>query len=244
MESRLIRLSKLLSERGICSRREADVYIEAGQVLVDGEVVSQLGTKVSPDVSVELLDSAKEKQKQKITIILNKPVGFVSTQPEKGYVAAITLIRKENQDKRQKKLSFSSFRLNKLSVCGRLDIDSKGLLVFTQDGVIAKQLIGSDSSVEKEYIVRVEGEITSDALSGLSHGLMLDDKVLKKAKVEKVKDGLLRIILKEGKKRQIRRMCELVGLKVISLKRVRVGKILLGELPLGNWRYLKPGEEF
>lgn len=226
-----------MSERGICSRREADRYIEAGQVRVNGEIVSTLGAKFSEEVKIELLLKAQQIQKEKVTIILNKPIGFVSTQPEKGYKAAIELITKENQADKKK---FSPSMLKGLSVAGRLDIDSKGLLILTQDGVLAKQLIGPDSNVEKEYLVRIEGNITEKILNQLRFGLRLEGKPLKAAKVEILKPNLLKIILTEGKKRQIRKMCELVGLQVIGLKRVRIGKILLGDLPEGKWRFLSP----
>ena len=134
--------------------------------------------------------------------------------------------------------------LKNLAPAGRLDVDSTGLLVFTQDGRIARQLIGEDSAVSKEYLVRVEGEIIDNGLALLNHGLSLDDKALKPAKVSWQNDDQLRFVLHEGKKRQIRRMCELVGLQVVGLKRVRVGKIMLGHLPVGQWRFLLPEEGF
>ena len=131
---------------------------------------------------------------------------------------------------------------------GRLDIDSVGLLVLTQDGRIAKQLIGEDSTVDKEYLVRVQyskpGKLPDSDLKRLNHGLILDGKALKPAKVRWQNDDQLSFTLNEGKKRQIRRMCELVGLKVIGLKRVRIGGIKLGDLPTGQWRYLRPDEQF
>jgi len=223
----MIRLSKLLSERGICSRREADRYIEQGLVLVDGEVVSTLGTKVDPDAKVSLAPSAKAKQKSKVSIVLNKPVGYVSTQPEKGYKAAIELLPPE---------------FAHLSTSGRLDIDSKGLLIFTDDGTLVKKVIGETSKVEKEYLVRVEGPITKEKIHRLRHGLYLDGKPLKHAKIDQLEVNVLRFTLQEGKKRQIRRMCEAVELKAIGLKRVRIGSILLGKLPEGEWRYLKSYE--
>jgi 23S rRNA pseudouridine2604 synthase len=223
----MIRLSKLLSERGICSRREADRYIEKGQVLVDGEVVSTLGTKVSPDARVSLAPQAQKKQKEKITLILNKPIGFVSTQPEKGYKAAIELLPPE---------------YSRLSTAGRLDIDSKGLLLFTEDGTLVKKIIGETASTEKEYLVRVEGKITEERIARLRFGLALDGKPLKEAKIDQLETNVLRFVLKEGKKRQIRRMCEAVGLKVIGLKRVRIGAIKLGKLPEGQWRRLSVSE--
>jgi 23S rRNA pseudouridine2604 synthase len=235
------RLSKILSERGICSRREADRYIEAGLILVDGSIISTLGMKVSSDASIELLPKALEKQKSKVTILLNKPIGCVSTQPEKGYRPAIELILPENQVKRG---DFHPSHLQKLSVVGRLDIDSKGLLVFTQDGTLAKALIGPESEVEKEYLVRVEGNVTREALKLIEKGLDLDGKSLKPVKLQLLEPQLLKMILVEGKKRQIRRMCEHVGLRVIYLKRVRIGNICLGDLPEGKWRYLRADEAF
>jgi 23S rRNA pseudouridine2604 synthase len=134
--------------------------------------------------------------------------------------------------------------LRGLAPAGRLDIDSSGLLVFTQDGRIAKQLIGAGSEVEKEYLVRVEGRLAVQGLALLNHGLSLDGQALKPAQVVWQNEDQLRFILREGKKRQIRRMCELVGLKVTGLKRVRIGNVKLGELPLGKWRYLGSDEAF
>lgn len=223
----MIRLSKLLSERGICSRREADRYIEQGQVLVDGEVVSTLGTKVDPNANVSLAPSAQNKQNNKVSIILNKPIGYVSTQPEKGYKAAVELLPP---------------RFDRFSTAGRLDIDSKGLLVFTEDGTLVKKLIGENSKVEKEYLVRIEGAITKEKMGRLTFGLSLDGKPLKRAKIDRLETNVLRFVLQEGKKRQIRRMCEAVGLKVIGLKRVRIGSIMLSDLPEGKWRRLRPNE--
>lgn len=231
-----IRLSKLLSQRGICSRRDADRHIEKGHVRVDGTIVDTLGTKVDPNAKVEILT-----REQPITILLHKPIGFVSTQPEKGYRAAIELIEPKNQFGDQK-VSISRFKM--LSVAGRLDIDSKGLLVLTQDGVIAKQIIGENSEMEKEYLVRFEGKLSDEKIERLRYGLSLDGKPLKRAKVSLLQPNVLQFILKEGKKRQIRRMCELVGLRVTGLKRVRVGSIKLGNLPEGKWRILEPHEAF
>ena len=134
--------------------------------------------------------------------------------------------------------------INKLAPAGRLDIDSTGLLVFTQDGRIARSLISDNSSIEKEYLVRVNGTISKDGLKMLNYGLSIDGKKLKQASVKWLNKNQLKFILKEGKKRQIRRMCEMVGLKVIGLKRVRIGKIMLEDLPLGKWRYLSNNEFF
>lgn len=236
-----IRLSKLMAEKGICSRREADAYIEQGLVLVDGIKIDQLGTKVSPNAKITLEAKALKNQKSLATIILNKPVGYVSAQPEPQYTPAVKLITPENQwGTSKQRLKPEHFK--GLAVAGRLDIDSQGLLLFTQDGRIAKKIIGEETRVDKEYLVRVVGELPKDKLQLLRHGLELDGKKLKPAKVEWVNEDQLRFVLIEGKKRQIRRMCELVGLRVTGLKRVRVGKIRLGDLPEGKWRFLEEDE--
>jgi 23S rRNA pseudouridine2604 synthase len=139
---------------------------------------------------------------------------------------------------------FRPLHLKNLAPAGRLDIDSTGLLVLTQDGRVARQLIGENSAIEKEYLVRVEGKLDEKGLKLLNHGLSLDGKALKPARVSWQNEDQLRFILKEGKKRQIRRMCELVGLRVTGLKRVRIGKVMLGDLPPGQWRYLRRDEKF
>jgi len=240
-----MRLSKLMSQRGLCSRREADKFIEQGWVLVDGERVTELGTKVYPAQKIMLDKAAQALQLDQVTILLNKPIGYVSGQPEPGYRPAISLVnygsRFEGDRGPQR---FNPMHLRGLAPAGRLDIDSSGLLVFTQDGRIARQLIGEGSEIDKEYLVRVEGRLPPRGLALLNHGLSLDGEVLKPASVVWQNKDQLRFILREGKKRQIRRMCELVGLKVTGLKRVRIGRVRLGDLPLGKWRYLGPGETF
>jgi 23S rRNA pseudouridine2604 synthase len=244
MESKaLVRLSKLMAERGICSRREADELIALGHVYVDGLRVKELGTKVSPDVRIELSEEAKRELSKLVTVLLNKPIGYVSAQPEKDYEPAIVLLTKENYAG-EGPPPFEPRSLQGLAVAGRLDIDSQGLLVFTQDGKVAKTLIGENSPVEKEYLVRVAGELPPDKLKLLRHGLELDGVKLKPAQVEWVNEDQLRFVLTEGRKRQVRRMCEAVGLRVLGLKRVRVGAVRLGNLPEGKWRFLSPGESF
>ncbi|PKO58659.1 MAG: pseudouridylate synthase, partial [Betaproteobacteria bacterium HGW-Betaproteobacteria-17] len=170
-----VRLSKLMSERGLCSRREADSYIERGLVFVDGRRVSELGTKVDPNCAIRLDTQASAQQQQRVTLLLHKPVGYVSGQPEPGYQPAVTLIRPDTQwqDGRANQ-AFHPTHLKGLAPAGRLDIDSTGLLVLTQDGRIAKQLIGENSDIEKEYLVRVEGRLDDKGLALLNHGLSLD----------------------------------------------------------------------
>lgn len=240
-----IRLSKRMTELGLCSRREADEYIEKGWVRVDGRVISELGARVKPDQEVELDRRGQVAQDRRVTILLNKPVGYVSGQAEDGYQPASVLITEENrwaEDPSETRYLRTHHR--GLAPAGRLDIDSLGLLVFTQDGRIAKSLIGDDSHIEKEYHVRVEGSLSAEGLALLNHGLSLDGEALRPAKVSWLNEDQLRFVLREGKKRQIRRMCELVGLKVVGLKRLRIGRVMLGNLPPGQWRYLGPDERF
>jgi len=239
------RLSKRMSELGLCSRREADEWIENGWVKVDGDVMSTLGTRVSPDARIEIDAAAHRHQSESVTILLNKPVGYVSGQAEDGYQPAMVLIRPENRWPEDRTAQqWKPGHLRGLAPAGRLDIDSTGLLVFTQDGRVARRLIGHDSEVEKEYLVRVEGALAPDGLTRLNHGLELDGERLKPARVSWQNEHQLRFVLRQGKKRQIRRMCELVGLRVTGLKRVRTGSIPLGKLPVGKWRYLRADEKF
>ncbi len=244
------RLSKLMAEQGLCSRREADDWIVNGWVKVDGVIIDVLGSRVNADAEIVVSGYAKEYQAESVTILLHKPVGFVSGQAEDGYQPAIVLVHPDNEWlddpdlNQQNEKEFQRGFLHGLAPAGRLDIDSTGLLVLTQDGRIARHLIGEDSKVEKEYLVRVEGTLTDGDLTKLNHGLSLDGVALKPAKVSWQNEDQLRFVLREGKKRQIRRMCEMVGLHVVGLKRVRIGSVNLGKLPLGQWRYLRADERF
>jgi len=234
-----------MSQQGLCSRREADSYIERGWVLVDGVPVTELGTRVFPNQKITLAKAAQSRQEASVTILLNKPVGYVSAQAEKGYKPAITLITAESRFGGDRSpLRFSPVHLRGLAPAGRLDIDSTGLLVLTQDGRIAKQLIGEDAGVEKEYLVRVQGKLAANGLALLNFGLSLDGQPLKRAEAGWQNRDQLRFVLREGKKRQVRRMCELVGLTVTGLKRVRIGNVKLADLPAGQWRYLRSDERF
>ncbi len=245
-----IRLSRLMSMQGLCSRREADRFIEQGRVYVDGQQMNELGIKVYPSQSITLDAAARAEQQSLVTILLNKPVGYVSGQPEKGYLPAISLVNSHSQYRSHSVATvatatrFLPQHLRHIAPAGRLDIDSQGLMVFTQDGRIARRLIGERSTIEKEYLVRIQGKLTPDSLNLLNHGLQLDGQRLKPAKVSRLNQDQLCFILQEGKKRQIRRMCELVGLQVTGLKRVRIGQVRLADLPEGKWRYLGENEFF
>ena len=245
----LVRLSKRMSELGLSSRREADEWIARGWVRVDGQVISELGSKVLPHQVITVERQAAAEQSKRVTVLINKPMGFVSGQAEDGYTPAIALIKAENRwPEDPSPEQFHPTQLRSLVPAGRLDIDSVGLLVLTQDGRVAKTLIGQDTAIEKEYLVRVEytkeGKLPESDLKKLCFGLWMDGKALLPAKVRWQNDDQLSFTLREGKKRQIRRMCDMVGLKVVGLKRVRIGKVKLGDLPVGQWRYLRADEQF
>ena len=244
-----LRLSKRMSELGIASRREADEWIAQGWVRVDDQVVKELGSRVLPGQRVTVDAKAKYQQAQRVTVLINKPVGYVSGQAEDGYEPAVVLVTPQNQWREDHSgTRFLREHLRSLVPAGRLDIDSVGLLVLTQDGRVAKQLVGEDTDIEKEYLVRVampgDTRLPEAALALLRHGLELDGEALRPAQVEWVNDDQLRFVLRQGKKRQIRRMCEAVGLQVLGLKRVRIGTVMLGDLPTGQWRYLRMDEGF
>jgi 23S rRNA pseudouridine2604 synthase len=244
-----VRLSKRMSELGLASRREADEWIARGWVRVDGQVVSELGSRVLPGQHVTIDAPAKAAQAQLVTVLLHKPIGFVSGQAEDGYRPAKVLVTRETRWREDRSpIRFAPQHLKSLVPAGRLDIDSVGLLVLTQDGRIARQLVGEGGEIEKEYLVRVatvSGQpLPPEGLALLRHGLRLDDVALRPAEVDWINDDQLRFVLREGRKRQIRRMCEAVGLRVLGLKRVRIGGVALGHLPTGQWRYLAADERF
>ena len=243
-----VRVSKLITERGLASRREADDWIAAGWVRVAGRA-AELGQRVAPDAVIDIDPRARAEQARQVTVLLHKPMGIVSAQAEDGYEPAITLVTPANRWSGDTSgIVFHPGHLRHLAAAGRLDIDSTGLLVFTQDGRVAKRLIGDQTRVEKEYLVRVaysgEGRLPEADMERLRHGLSLDGVLLRPAAVSWQNEEQLRVVLREGRKRQIRRMCELVGLQVLGLKRVRIGSVPLGQLPPGQWRYLRDDERF
>lgn len=234
------RLSKYLALQGLCSRREADKYIADGLVTVDGVIVREAWFRINDKHIVELNAAARIQQESRLTVIINKPLGLVSSQPEDGYQSAVSLLIDENYFGSD--ISPIIKNRDTLAPAGRLDINSTGLLILTQDGRIARQLIGNNSRVEKEYLVRINGDVSNGQLQKLRHGLELDGRILKPAKVNCINEDQFKIILIEGRKRQIRRMCDLVGVRIQALKRVRVGQLKLGKLPSGMWRLLAKSE--
>ena len=233
------RVNKWLAQSGVCSRREAETLIEKGLVSVDGETVRDPGRKIARGQTLTLADAAQDRLAGAATIVLNKPVNYVSAQPEKGQVPAARLVTRETLFGQASSVPGRDVRL---APAGRLDQDSRGLLLLTEDGVLTKAVIGETSGVDKEYLVTVTGKITPDKLAKLRHGLSLDGRELRPAQVSREDGQVLRFILNEGRKRQIRRMCEQVGLHVVDLFRIRIGPVSIGDLPEGQWRPLAPEE--
>jgi len=230
------RVNKWLAAEGVCSRREAEVLIAKGAVRIDGERVDDPGRKIEPGQTIEVADTGARPQ---ISVVLNKPVGVVSAQPEGDQVPAARLLSRANLIGPPRNMPTKRTRLAPL---GRLDQDSRGLLLLSEDGVLAKAVIGPDSKLDKEYLVRAEGRIDERKLALLRHGLTLDGRQLKPAKVTLIEPQLLRFVLTEGRNRQIRRMCDAVDLRVIDLFRVRIGPLAIGDLPEGKWRALTSEE--
>ncbi|MBI1340147.1 pseudouridine synthase [bacterium] len=242
------RVNKWLARAGVCSRREAEALIAQGLVSIDGERIADPGRKIAAGQTLTLAEGAVSRMEAQVTIVLNKPVGFVSAQPEGEQIPAARLVRRETIWRPDPPIGGSERPARapdakaSLAPLGRLDQDSRGLLLLSQDGVLAKAVIGPDSRLEKEYRVTVSGRIDRAKLQRLRHGLELDGRKLRPAKVTIEDDQVLRFVLNEGRKRQIRRMCELVELEVADLIRTRIGPILLGDLPEGRWRLLAADE--
>jgi 23S rRNA pseudouridine2604 synthase len=233
------RVNKWLAQSGVCSRREAEALIADGLVSIDGEVVEDVGRKILTGQTLVLADRATNKLDASLTVMIHKPVGIVSSQPDPGQVPAVRLLKRETLWAHEAVIPNFS---NRLAPVGRLDMDSRGLLLMSEDGVVAKAVIGPQSELEKEYRVAIMGEITEEKLELMRFGLELDGRELRPAQVEMISDQRIQVILQEGRNRQIRRMCELLEWKVVDLFRVRVGPITLGDMPEGCWRPLTSEE--
>ena len=233
------RVNRWLAQAGVCSRREAEALIAQGRLRIDGERVDDPGRKIAPGQTLTLEDAASGESDAPISVVLNKPAGLVSAQPEGRQVPAARLLTRQNLWGEEDAAVSSKASLAPL---GRLDMDSRGLLLLSQDGVLAKAVIGPQSTLDKEYVVRVSGPLDARRIAQLRHGLRLDGRELKPARVNLIADRTLGFTLWEGRNRQIRRMCELVGLKVEDLLRVRIGPLRLAGLPEGRWRPLGEAE--
>jgi 23S rRNA pseudouridine2604 synthase len=268
----LVRLNKLLvSKVGGMSRREADRLIVNDSVRVNGKIVNTLGAKFDETARVELCIPTTAQRLLKTTVVLHKPLGVVSCQPDTPpyYTPAIQLLTERNRhgtiapDKGHD-ARLEPYRLPKMAVAGRLDINTSGLLLFTQCGKMAADIIGPQSKVEKEYLVRwqsrstipnvsvsitnpallapVSNDYVMECIDRLRRGVDCSGERLQAVSVDVLNAHQLRIVLREGKKHHIRRMVESVGWRVQALKRVRIGNVALGSLPRGQWRYLQPQE--
>ena len=229
----LVRLQKVMAERGICSRRKAEEYILAGKVKVNGVIVKELGIKVSPLVKIELEgNQVNQVDEEKVTFVFNKPLGVVSSaSDDRGRPTVIDFFKKEK------------FRLYPV---GRLDFNTSGCLLITNDGELSNLVTHPSSHLEKVYIVTVFGNITDEALKKLRDGVLLEDGLTQKAKIAIGKRNdevsIFKIAIHEGRNRQVRRMCEAVGYRVKSLHRESVGGITLGDLKRGEYRVLSKEE--
>jgi len=237
------RVAKLMAQRGLCSRREAERLIEQGLVLVDGVAVCEQGCKAPPDADIRIAPGGAAQLAAQLTILLHKPVGVVSTQPAAGQTPAWRLVttRRVHGEIDRAVLSRAVAEPWTLSVAGRLDRASRGLLVLTQDGTVARRIIGGEG-VEKCYLVRIDGAASDAQIRKLCGRMLLDGEVLRPMRVERVAEDSLRFVLVEGKKHQIRRVCRRVGLSVLDLFRSAIGPLAIDDLPEGRWRLARPAE--
>ncbi len=217
------RLNKFLSRSGVCSRRKADEYIESGRVSVNGNIVRELGVKVKDTDVIAVDKNEVDKTEEKIYIKLNKPVGFVSTAKEQFGRPCVTDLVK------------STVRLYPV---GRLDMFSEGLIILTNDGDFVNKVIHPTQHVKKTYEVTLSTKISENDIESLKNGIDIGGYITKEAFVNKIKDNVIEIIISEGKNRQIRKMCEALGYKVVKLKRTKIGQLSLGSLKPGEYERL------
>jgi 23S rRNA pseudouridine2605 synthase/23S rRNA pseudouridine2604 synthase len=223
----LVRLQKYLSDAGACSRRKGEAHILAGDVSVNGRVVFTLGSKVDPETDAVYLKGAPVGiSDRQIYVMLNKPEGVVASCEHRGEPVVTDLVDLPER----------------LFPVGRLDKDSTGLLLMTNDGRIHHRLSHPSFDHEKEYDVTVRWPLDDRALAAMEKGMRLSGVMTRPARVRRLSDKRFRIVLMEGKNRQIRRMVKKVGNRVVRLHRIRVAELTLGDLPKGSWRHLSPRE--
>lgn len=227
-----MRLQKYLASCGVASRRKCESYILEGRVTVNGEVINTLGTKVEPGDEVCFCGKKVELQEDYVYYMLNKPVGYVTTvQDEKQRQTVLDLIQDDE---------------HRVFPVGRLDFNTSGLLLLTNDGELTYELTHPKHHVNKCYEVKVKGSLAKAAQHALRTGVMLEGKKTYPAELKIIREGekstLFHLTIHEGRNRQVRRMCEAVGYPVMSLKRISVGKLTLGDLELGAYRSLTPKE--
>lgn len=222
------RLNKYIASCGICSRRKADELIEAGKVKVNDQIVTNLGMQVSDTDVVKVEDKVISKEEKKVYIVLNKPKGYVTTNNEQfNRKSVIDLIHEDVR----------------VYPVGRLDMYTEGLLILTNDGEFSNKLMHPRNKIEKTYVVTTDTNVTKEQIENLKNGVDIGDYFTKPAKVKIVGNDKVEIIISEGKNRQVRRMCESVGINLLNLRRTKVGKIDLGTLQTGKYRYLTEEEK-
>ena len=229
------RLQKFIANQGICSRRKAEEYITSGRIKVNGNVIMELGTKIDPNKDIIEVDGKKisNKSAKKVYILLNKPIGYVTTT--------------RDQFNRNTVLDLVNIKEKVLPV-GRLDMYTSGAIILSNDGDFIYKITHPKYEVEKTYNVTLKGQVTDEEIEQLKNGVQIENYVTGKAKVkilriDKEKDlSRVEIIIHEGKNREVRKMCEAIGRKVLALHRTKIGNISVKDLRLGTWRYLKPNE--
>lgn len=229
-----IRLQKYLADSGICSRRKAEEYILAGRVRVNGEVINTLGTKVDDEKDKIYFDNKLLKQEEKkVYLMLNKPEGYVTTV--------------KDQFDRKTVMDLIKDIPYRIVPIGRLDYDTSGLLLFTNDGEVVYKLTHPKHNIDKVYEAKIKGIPSKEEIKNFENGLYIDNYKTSKAKLEIIKTekdtSIVRITIHEGKNRQVRKMCEKIGHSVIKLKRISIGNLKLGNLPVGEYRILNKKEE-
>lgn len=235
MEENKVRLQKFLAECGISSRRKAEEYIQRGCVKVNGEIVTELGTKVDPNVDIVLFNDKKvKKESELVYILLNKPIGYVTTAKDQfNRDTVLTLIKGVNQ---------------RLVPVGRLDMYTSGALILTNDGDFTYKVTHPSHEITKTYTATLRGIITNDEVQMLSSGVRIEDYLTRPAKVKILKTDIeknisrIEITIHEGRNRQVRKMCEAIGKSVMALHRTKIGNIDVKDLKIGTWRYLKQKE--
>lgn len=222
------RINKYIASCGICSRRKADELISQGRVEVNGQVVNDMGHKVGVDDIIKVDGKIIQKEEEKIYIALNKPKGYVTTNSDQfNRKNVIDLI---DEDVR-------------VYPTGRLDMYTEGLLLLTNDGDFANAVMHPKNKIEKTYIITTDTVITKEQIEHLKNGVNIGDYITRPAKVKSIAKDKLEIIISEGKNRQVRRMCEAVGINLLNLKRVKIGNIELGNIQTGKYRYLTEDEK-
>lgn len=225
----MIRLNKYIAMCGVCSRRKADELIESGKISINGETVTDLGRQVNEAEDIVCFyEKQLQLEEKKVYLMLNKPVGYVTTNADQFHRASTVDLIQESE---------------RVFPIGRLDQDTEGLLILTNDGEFANLLMHPRNKIEKTYLVKLDRRITKEQIDHLQNGVDIGDYVTKPARVNQKSERMIELVIAEGKNRQVRRMCEAVGITVLKLRRIKVGNLALGDLPVGKYRHLTEAEK-